>query len=187
VPFFHDTAEKGWSAGLVRLYESVTVVVAASAMTLLVVIMGVQVFYRYALNSSLIWAEEVCRYLLIVMTFLLIGAAFQRGEMVSVQFFTRLLPWRIALLVMVPIYLAMTAFLVVVGYFGYQFATFNAHFSMPAMDFIFTALAGREVRGALSMYWIYMLIPVGCLILGLHFLAAMVKSLRAAIGAGDAP
>lgn len=183
--FYHDAIGGGWSAKLMRVYESVVIAVAATAMSLLVIVMGVQVFYRYALNSSLIWAEEVCRYLLILMTFLLIGPAFHRGEMVSIQFFMLFFPWRVALLITIPIYLAMTGFLVVIGYFGYRFATFNAHFSMPAIDFIFTALAGREVRGMLSMYWIYMLIPFGCFILGAHFVAAMVKNARAALRAGD--
>ncbi len=61
-------------------------------MSAIVVVMVVQVFWRYVLNSSTIWAEEMCRYLLILMTFLLIGPAFERGEMVSVQFFMQRLP-----------------------------------------------------------------------------------------------
>jgi TRAP-type C4-dicarboxylate transport system permease small subunit len=176
----HRASDQGWVATFVRRYNAVAIAIASAIMGLLVAVMGVQVFYRYALNSSLIWAEEVCRYLLIAVTFLLIGPAFQRGEMVSVQSFMNLFPRRIALILTIPIYLGMIVFLIVVGYFGYQFATFNSRFSMPAIDFILTALSGQEVRGALSMYWVYMLIPLGCLILGVHFLAALIKLVRAA-------
>ena len=59
----------------------------------------------------------------------------------------------------------MIVFLVVISYFGFRFATFNGSFSMPAIDFILTVDHGRQVSGAMSMYWIYMLIPVGCLVL----------------------
>jgi TRAP-type C4-dicarboxylate transport system permease small subunit len=153
--------------------------IAAVAMGLIVTVMGVQVFYRYALNSSLIWAEEICRYLLMLMTFLLIGPAFERGEMASVQFFVQALPRPIAKAVIVPIYLAMIAFLLVVSYFGYRYATFNSQFSMPSIDFILTSLLGRPVSNAISMYWIYLLIPLGCLVLAVHLAFALVRIVRA--------
>ena len=50
---------------------------------------------------------------------------------------------------------------------------------MPAVDFILTGLTGRQVSGAMSMYWIYMLIPVGCLVLAGHVAVAMWRTLRA--------
>jgi TRAP-type C4-dicarboxylate transport system permease small subunit len=169
----------GRAARIARFYLSSLMSIAALAMGLIVIIMFVQVFYRYALNSSLIWAEEICRYLLMLMTFLLIGPAFERGEMASVQFFIQSLPARTAKLVIAPIYLAMIAFLFVVSYFGYRFATFNSHFSMPSIDFILTALLGQPVSGALSMYWIYLLIPFGCLLLAGHLAFALARRMRA--------
>ena len=93
-----------------RAYVTTFTIIAAATMAVIVIVMGVQVFYRYALNDSLIWAEEICRYLLMVMTFLLVGPAFERGEMVSVQF--RCAPCRggAAQMVMVPVYLLMIGF-----------------------------------------------------------------------------
>jgi TRAP-type C4-dicarboxylate transport system permease small subunit len=38
---------------------------AGTSMLAIVVIMVVQVFARYVLNASLIWAEELCRYILV--------------------------------------------------------------------------------------------------------------------------
>lgn len=162
-------------------YNAASIFIAASAMGLIVMVMGVQVFYRYALNDSLIWAEEICRYLLMVMTFLLVGPAFERGEMVSVQFLMQALPKRVAHALMIPIYVLMIGFLIVTSYFGFRYAAFNANFSMPSVDFILSAFLGRQVSGALSMYWIYMLIPVGCLILSVHLAAAMVRTIGAAL------
>jgi TRAP-type C4-dicarboxylate transport system permease small subunit len=174
-------AERG-VAKFLAIYNCVLLSLAAATMGLIVAIMGVQVFYRYALNDSLIWAEEICRYLLMVMTFLLLGIAFERGEMVSVQFMMHALPRRVASALMVPIYCLMIAFLLVISYFGFRYASFNGRFSMPAIDFILASLSGREVSGALSMYWIYMLIPAGCLILAIHVALAMLRTLRAVFG-----
>jgi len=174
----------GWLKALARVYTLAFMGIASIAMTVIVVVMAVQVFYRYALNDSLIWAEEVSRYFLILMTFLLVGVAFERGELVSVQFFINRLPRRIAYLLTIPVHLAIIAFLVALSYYGYSFATLNARFSMPAVDFILSSILGRQVSGALSMYWLYLLIPFGCLILAAHFAVALWRHVRGANGGG---
>jgi len=167
------------TARFLAIYNAALLSLAALTMGLIVAVMGVQVFYRYALNDSLIWAEEICRYLLMLMTFLLLGPAFERGEMMSVQFMMQALPRRWACFLMVPVYCLIIAFLVVISYFGFRYAAFNGRFSMPAVDFILTGLTGRQVSGALSMYWIYMLIPLGCLMLAGHVVIALWRTLRA--------
>jgi hypothetical protein len=50
---------------------------------------------------------------------------------------------------------------------------------MPSIDFILTALLGQPVSGALSMYWIYLLIPFGCLLLAGHLAFALARRMRA--------
>jgi TRAP-type C4-dicarboxylate transport system permease small subunit len=182
VPSDQPPAGSGRAAAFVRAYNRGAVALAISAMGAITLVMALQVFCRYVLNASLIWAEELCRYLLIVMTFLLIGPAFERGEMASVQFLMRRLPVRLAQLAMIPIYLSLIAFLAAVGYVGQQFAALNANYSMPAIDFILSSLAGRRVSGTLSMYWLYMLIPAGCLMLSAHIALAAVRSARIAFG-----
>jgi TRAP-type C4-dicarboxylate transport system permease small subunit len=174
----------GWLKRLARVYTLAFMSIAAIAMSVIVVVMAVQVFYRYALNDSLIWAEEVARYFLILMTFLLVGVAFERGELVSVQFFMHRLPRRIAYLLTIPVYLAIIAFLVTISYYGYSFANLNARFPMPAVDFILSSILGRPVSGALSMYWLYLLIPLGCLTLAAHFAVALWRHVRSANGGG---
>jgi TRAP-type C4-dicarboxylate transport system permease small subunit len=174
------------AASFLGLYNAAATFVAAVSMGLIVVIMGVQVFFRYALNDSLIWAEEICRYLLMVMTFLLIGPAFQRGEMVSVQFLMHALPPRVANALMIPVYLLMIGFLITISWFGFHYASLNSNFSMPSVDFILSGILRRQVSNAMSMYWIYMLIPVGCLILSVHLVVAMIGTVGAVLKPGKA-
>ena len=68
------------------------------------------------------------------------------------------------------------------GYYGYLFAALNSHFSMPAADFIGTALFGAGGAGAISMYWLYLAIPAGCLILSGHFVLALLRILHRVLG-----
>ena len=174
------------AARFLALYNTAATFVAATTMGFIVVIMGVQVFFRYALNDSLIWAEEICRYLLMVMTFLLVGPAYQRGDMVSVQFLMLALPRRAASAILIPIYAMMIGFLLVISYFAYRYAGMNANFSMPSVDFVLSALLRRPVSGAMSMYWIYMLIPAGRVILALHILVSLARTTAATFNPGKA-
>jgi TRAP-type C4-dicarboxylate transport system permease small subunit len=173
-------------AAFSRAYAGLVVILACVMMLLIVSIMGVQVFYRYVLNDSLIWAEEICRYLLVLMTFLLIGAAFERGEMVCLQFLTGRLTIRARLAIMLPMHLLMTVFLLTLAYYGYGFAKLNSQFTVPAIDFIGSALLGREVNLAVSMYWMYMLVPAACVILSAHLVVSMIRMARGLLGYTDA-
>ena len=68
-------------AGLaVGVYRAAIRHALAAVMAILLAIMVLQVFFRYGLNASLIWAEEICRYLLIWASFLACGIAYARGE-----------------------------------------------------------------------------------------------------------
>ncbi len=180
-----DAAGRGWLAAIVAVYSRIFLGLAAVAMAAIVAIMTVQIFYRYVLNDSLIWAEEMCRYLLMAMTFLLIGPAFERGDMATVQFFVNALPRRVGLALVVAVYLLVIGFLLIISYFGYRYATFNGHFAMPAVDFIASAVLGRSVSGVMTMYWIYLLIPLGCLLLAAHFVAALVREIGSAFGSRE--
>lgn len=65
------------------------VAAAVAAMFLVVV---AQVFFRYVLNASLIWAEEAARYLLVLTTFVGAPVAMRRGAHIAVTLVVELLP-----------------------------------------------------------------------------------------------
>lgn len=60
-----------------------------AAMFLVVV---AQVFFRYVLNASLVWAEEAARYLLVLTTFLGASVAMRRGGHIAVRLFVDWMP-----------------------------------------------------------------------------------------------
>lgn len=170
-----SVAGRGWLATVVAVYRCTFLGLAAAAMAAIVAIMSVQIFFRYVLDDSLIWAEEMCRYLLIIITFLLVGPAFERGDMASAQFLVLALPRKLGFALVSIVYLLCIGFLLIISYFGYRYAAFNGNFAMPAIDFIASAVLGRPVSGLVAMYWIYLLIPLGCVILAAHFAAALVR------------
>jgi TRAP-type C4-dicarboxylate transport system permease small subunit len=158
-------------------YRNAMRFVAGTSMLAIVVIMIVQVFARYVLNASLIWAEELCRYILVWQSFLLIGVAYHQGELIVLDVLsTRVSPtvrFLIRLLVAIPVcyflYLMVRHGLVNAGRFKAQ--------TIPAIDFIWTSLVGRPAH--VPIFWVYVSVPVGCAILLIHILAGLVGDLYA--------
>lgn len=160
-----------------RYYTAAMLFLAALLIALIAVIMGLQVFFRYVLNDSLIWAEEVCRYGLIWTSFLFAGVAFQRGEMVAITFARNALPDKLRLLCVFVGYGGTLVLLWVLAYYGYVYAERSAHQTIPAARFILEALLGAEARPRVSVFWVYIAVPVGLGILSLHVLVAMIRQI----------
>ncbi|MBL8700416.1 MAG: TRAP transporter small permease [Alphaproteobacteria bacterium] len=67
-----------------------------AAMAATLVVMATQVFLRYVLNQSLIWSEELSRYLLIAMVFLGTATATRRDQHIRIDLIDHLLPAALA-------------------------------------------------------------------------------------------
>ncbi|TVM19253.1 TRAP transporter small permease [Oceanidesulfovibrio indonesiensis] len=55
-------------------------------------VIGLQVFFRYALNDSLFWSEELGRLILVWLTFLGASVAYKRGAHIGVDALVNALP-----------------------------------------------------------------------------------------------
>lgn len=64
----------------------------AGCVALMVVIILLQVFFRYVLNDALAWPEEAARFLMLWMTGLMAPSAYRRGGFVSIEMLVRFLP-----------------------------------------------------------------------------------------------
>ena len=156
---------------LLRLYESTMRFLAGSSMLLITVIMLVQVVARYVFNASLIWAEELCRYILIWQTFLFISMAFRQGELVAVDILTQLMPAKLLYLLRLLVAVPIALFLYLMMKHGYDFAGRFTRQTIPAVDFIWMSLTGRPA--GLTVIWIYISVAVGMALLLIHFLIAL--------------
>ncbi|WP_022702260.1 TRAP transporter small permease [Pseudorhodobacter ferrugineus] len=64
----------------------------AGMVAVMVIVILLQVFFRYVLGNALAWPEEAARFLMLWMTGLMAPTAFRRGGFVSIEMLTRLLP-----------------------------------------------------------------------------------------------
>ena len=62
------------------------------AIFLMVIVILVQVFFRYVLNNALPWPDEVARFLMLWMTGLIAPSAYRWGGFVSIDLLERVLP-----------------------------------------------------------------------------------------------
>jgi TRAP-type C4-dicarboxylate transport system permease small subunit len=128
------------------------------------VIVAVQVFFRYVLNQSLFWSEELARFMLVWLTFLGASVAYYRGVHPGIDMlFTRLSAgWQ--RVVAVIVHLICIAFFGVMIVYGIQFSYFVRLQISPALY--------------LPKWIIFAVIPVSGAILLVHGLSFLVQELR---------
>lgn len=74
--------------GLDGILDRVTLLL----LTILLVVVGAQIFARYVLNHSLFWSEELARYLFIYLVFLGAAIVLRREGHIQVSFFVEKFP-----------------------------------------------------------------------------------------------
>jgi TRAP-type C4-dicarboxylate transport system permease small subunit len=148
-------------------------------MALLLTIMMVQVVMRYGFNHSLIWAEELCRYLLVAMSMLGLAFAYERGEVAAVRMALHALPRRIAFVLAIAGNLLSAGLCLMLVYYGLRYASIAGSQPVPAIRFILADIFGEGQFAGPSMFWVYAFLPIGILMLGLRIIADVPVYLRA--------
>lgn len=161
-------------SGIVSSYLLILRLVAGLSMAIIVGVMIAQVWSRYVMGGSLIWAEELCRYLLIWQTFLVLGLAYSKGEFVALDFLPNALSdrgkWVLKAVTAVPVII----FLAVITRYGADYASRFTNQTIPALDFIWDSLFGRPL--GLSIRFVYISVSVGSALMILHVLADLITS-----------
>ena len=127
-------------------------------------LVAVQVFFRYVLNHSLFWSEELARFLLIWLTFLGASVAYHRRAHPGIDTFTLLLPPYLKKTAATCVHLASLALFGVMIVYGCQFAYFVRLQISPALY--------------LPKWIIFSSVPLSGGVLMLHALALFVKDLK---------
>ena len=170
--------------GLIGWYFRALVFLAGASTLMIVAIMLVQIIARYVFNSSLIWAEELCRYILVWQTFLLIGIAYHQGELAILDMLTGHVSRRVRFFIRLIVYIPVAFFLYLLIKHGIVHAGRFSRQTIPAIDFIWTSLTGKPA--GLTVFWIYVAAPVGCAILLAHLVFGLIDEARRAFGPGEA-
>ncbi|WP_420409125.1 TRAP transporter small permease [Hoeflea sp.] len=164
---FHHGFRTGLKALLVAL------------MALLLTVMVAQVIMRYGLNSSLLWSEELCRYLLIWTSFLAIIFAYERGEIAALSMLANALPRVPALMLAIVGCLLSAALCVTLAWYGYIYADLAGSQPIPAISFILEDIFGANAPQAPRVFWVYFALPLGMSMLALRIVADIVLYARA--------
>lgn len=129
--------------GLIQLFKYL-VLSAVAVMTLVILI---QVFFRYVLDNSLPWSEELARYLMVWMTFLALPVVSRNHQHAALEIVLGALPrWSQSLLRLV-----LYAMVGAVLYFAFDK---SLDFAMKGTRMLATALP-------ISKAWSYSAMPIG--------------------------
>ncbi|PWV95768.1 TRAP-type C4-dicarboxylate transport system permease small subunit [Hoeflea marina] len=153
-----------------RVFRTGLQAVLAALMIGLLAVMSAQIIWRYGLNSSLLWSEELCRYMLIWVSFLAVIFAYERGEIAALSFLSTSLP-RVGALVLAIVgglFAVVLCFTLV--YYGYIYAGLAGGQPIPALRFIYEDIFGPSAPVAPSVFWVYFALPLGMGLLGLRIL-----------------
>ena len=136
-----------------RLFELIVIGVYVA----LVVDITAAVFFRYVLNDSLVWGEELARYLFVWLVFLGAGLGVGKNVHVGVDSFVRMLPLGPRKLMQLGVEAAVMAFLVALIAVGVNLAMASAHMQTLLLN--------------VSIAYVYLAAPVGGALMLINLLA----------------
>ena len=133
------------------------------AILLMVIVIIVQVFFRYVLNNALPWPDEVARFLMLWMTGLIAPTAYRWGGFVSIDMLERFLPKFLSnILVFLILIISLTVLLI--GFeMGLKHINAGWIFSSSSIKIPFSLIGGKTE--AMKLAWMYMSLPVGIFLL----------------------
>ena len=133
------------------------------AILLMVIVIIIQVFFRYVLNNALPWPDEVARFLMLWMTGLIAPSAYRWGGFVSIDMLERFLPKILANLLIFIILLISLAVLFIGFEMGLKHINAGWIFSSSSIKLPYSLLGGKTE--AMKLAWMYMSLPIGILLL----------------------
>ena len=133
------------------------------AIFLMVVVILIQVFFRYILNNALPWPDELARFLMLWMTGFIAPSAYRWGGFVSIEMLPKLLPKLIENILLL-ILLLLSLFILIIGFqLGLQHIKIGWIFESSSIKIPFHLIGGEQK--ALKLAWMYMSLPVGIFLL----------------------
>ena len=120
------------------------------------VLVFILIFLRYVFSTSLLWGEQVTKWLMIWVVFLGVGIAIREKENVVVQLFTDFLPSRIRITILLLSKIILLSFILfVLVVFGIIQAINNPSF---------------EWAVGIRYMWAMLIVPIGGILMIIHLL-----------------
>ncbi|TZE82774.1 TRAP transporter small permease [Calorimonas adulescens] len=135
--------------------------ICALLLGLMAVIVFINVIERFILSSSIPWAEEVARFLLIWVVFIGAVINFYYDEHLGLDILTARLHGNLKKFISLIAYLVITFILILVIYYGYQFSALSLDWPAPASKIPFG--------------YVYMIAPISCMIMLIVLIYKLIK------------
>lgn len=154
------------------------------AISLMVLAILIQVFFRYALNNALPWPDEAARFMMLWLTGLMAPIAFRRGGFVAIDMVVMAMPKKIGLIVNILLLLisaGVLAMAISIGWgevtgFGGRFATASLYVPLAA-DFSEWFRVPRS--------WMMASLLVGVILLFIVNIELILRAIITFLGGGD--
>lgn len=122
-----------------------------------------QVIARYVVNNSIIWADQACRYLFCVSTFLGAAICVKDRKHTSIDFLAEMLPPKARKYQTIVIFVIIAAFGVVLARSGYALAL--------------KAMKQKVSTMPLKMGQIYMMVPISALFITINAIRVVIEEI----------
>ena len=155
------------------------------AILLMVIVIIIQVFFRYVLNNALPWPDEVARFLMLWMTGLIAPSAYRWGGFVSIDMLERFLPKILANLLIFMILLISLAVLFIGFEMGLKHINAGWIFSSSSIKIPFSLIGGKTE--AMKLAWMYMSLPIGVFLLILVNIELILRNILSITSKIDLP
>ena len=133
------------------------------AILIMVIVIIIQVFFRYVLNNALPWPDELARFFMLWMTGLIAPSAYRWGGFVSIEMFERFLP-KILSNILIFLILLVSLTVLLIGFeMGLKHINAGWIFSSSSIKIPFSLVGGKTE--AMKLAWMYMSLPVGIFLL----------------------
>ena len=143
------------------------------AIGLMVIVMLVQVFFRYVLNNALPWPDEASRFLMLWMTGLMAPSAYRWGEFIAIDLLRdQLMPRLLAIFDLCLHFVALIVLIVALSFalkhIDAGWIWYSTSLKLPLN------LIGQKAT-PINLAWMYMSIPIGFFMVVLVIIEMILK------------
>lgn len=133
------------------------------AILLMVIVIMIQVFFRYVLNNALPWPDELARFLMLWMTGFIAPSAYRWGGFVSINMLDRFLPKIISNLLFILLLVVSLGVLIIGIQLGIKHINAGWIFNSSSIKIPLSLIGGKTEN--IKLAWMYMSLPVGIVFL----------------------
>lgn len=152
-PYAGDPVRRGMLWRLDRAFVSLNRWLMIAALAGMAVIVFANVSLRYLTDESIVWSEEVARYLMIWLTFLGVGPVLRAGGHIAVDTLLTALPKRAAQGLRLIVLLLIAGFCLAAAWYGYALVQRTIPQTTPVTDISFAFVSAAVPTGFLLALW----------------------------------